>query len=161
MNNYVYRVWRPWSNVERCSPRRFADICVRHPQELSFWHSSTTVGERNRTPTPPMVTSYFYLLAAGLSLFRLLGLSACSVNFCFAEGGGSHNPNPPMSVSKSVFFLPADGLPQLISPVWLKLSSLHEPWSEGRLDLWKLLQEKNLRWMCSCFTDVRPLIYSI
>ena len=25
MNNFVYQVWRTWSNVERCSPKRFPD----------------------------------------------------------------------------------------------------------------------------------------
>ena len=73
-----------------------------------------------------MLSSFFYLLAVGLSLFLLLGLSACSGNFCVAEGGGSRIPNPPMSFSKSVFFLPAAGPPLLISVVLLELSFLNE-----------------------------------
>ena len=124
MNNFVYRVWRLWSNVERCCHRRFAAICVRHPQEWSFRHASTTVGERSQTPTPSTVSSFFYLLAAGLSLFLLLGLSACDDNFWVAEGGGSRTPNPPMSSSKS-FFFQAAGPPLLKSPVLLELSSLN------------------------------------
>ena len=43
MNDFIYRAWRPWSNVEGGSPRHFAAICVWHLQELSFRHSSTTV----------------------------------------------------------------------------------------------------------------------
>ena len=32
--------------MKRCSPQRFAAICVWYPQDWSFWHSSTTVGEK-------------------------------------------------------------------------------------------------------------------
>ena len=78
-----------------------------------------------------MLSSFFYLLAAGLPLFLLLGLSACRGKFCIVEGERSWTPNLPMSSSKSVFFLPAAGPPLLISPVLLELSSLNEPWLES------------------------------
>ena len=83
-------------------------------------------GKGLKTPT---LSSFFFLLAAGLSLFLLLGLSACSGYFCIAEGAGSWTQNPPMLLSKSVFFLPATRPPLLISPVLLELSSLKGPWS--------------------------------
>ena len=123
MSNFIYRIWRPLSNVERCCPLRFTAICVRHPHEWSFWHSATVEG-KEPDPTPSMLLFFFYLLAIGLSLFLLLGLSACSGNFCIAEGGGSRTPNPPMSSSKSVFFLPAAGPPLLISLFSKRESSL-------------------------------------
>jgi hypothetical protein len=44
VNNFVYQVWRPWSNRERRSPRHYAATCVRHLQEWSFRHSSIKVG---------------------------------------------------------------------------------------------------------------------
>ena len=90
---------------------------------LQLWY-----GERNQTPTQSTVSSFFFLLAAGLSLFLLLGLSACGGNFCIAEGGESWTSNLLMSSSKLVFFLPAAGPPLLKSPVLLELSSLNEPW---------------------------------
>ena len=68
----------------------------------------------------------------GYRCFCCLG-SACGSNFCVAEGVESRTPNPPMSSSKSVFFLPVAGPPLLISPVLLEISSLSEPWSVDSL----------------------------
>jgi hypothetical protein len=87
MNNFVYQVWRTWANVEKYSPQRFVAICLQHPQEWSFQQSSTTVGGKESDSNATTLSSFFYLLAAGLSLFLLLGLSACSDNFCIAERG--------------------------------------------------------------------------
>ena len=46
-----------------------------------------------------------------------------------AEGEESRASNPPMSSSKSVFFLPAAGSPLFKSPVLVELSFLNNPWS--------------------------------
>ena len=80
-----------------------------------------------------MLSSFFYLLAAALLLFLLLGLSACSGNFCIAEGRGHRTTNLPMSSSKSIFFLAASRPPLLISLVLVELSSLNKPWSMDSL----------------------------
>ena len=45
-------------------------------------------GEKSQTQTPLAVSSFFYTLTAELLLFLLLGLSACSGNFCVEEGEG-------------------------------------------------------------------------
>ena len=47
---------------------------------------------------PSTVSSFFFHLAAGFSLFLLLGLAACGGNVCVAEGGESRTQNLPMKM---------------------------------------------------------------
>ena len=69
-------------------------------------------------------TVSFFLLAAGLSLFLLLGLAGSAGNICVA---GELDSKSADVVLKVVFFLPAAGPPLLKSPVLLELSSLSKP----------------------------------